>query len=131
MLDGEAGPTTSPSTLTPDYSEHLEIDFDDKDETPPPWEEGEAAAGGGAAPPGPPTREDLDWVPDAVRDVAYYLRQYKFNEYDRRYAAETSTGSVRTATATPEVTFRRDVFRTDTQKKQNTDFGATQPRNQG
>lgn len=24
-------------------------------------------------------------MPDAVRDVAYYLRQFKFNEYDRRY----------------------------------------------
>lgn len=25
-----------------------------------------------------------EWVSEAVLDVAYYLRSYKFNEYDRR-----------------------------------------------
>lgn len=28
---------------------------------------------------------DEKWVAEAVRDIAYYLRHYKFNEWDRRY----------------------------------------------
>lgn len=32
-----------------------------------------------------PEDVDLEWLNDAIRDVAYYLRAYKFNEYDRRY----------------------------------------------
>ncbi|KAJ9579592.1 hypothetical protein L9F63_004777 [Diploptera punctata] len=31
--------------------------------------------------------EDLEWVPAAVKDVAYYLRAHKFNDFDRRYYA--------------------------------------------
>ncbi|PSN44345.1 hypothetical protein C0J52_11096 [Blattella germanica] len=29
--------------------------------------------------------EDTKWVSSAVRDVAYYLRAHKFNDFDRRY----------------------------------------------
>lgn len=27
----------------------------------------------------------MEWIPEAVLDVAYYLRRHKFNGYDRRY----------------------------------------------
>lgn len=32
--------------------------------------------------------EDTSWVNLAIRDIAYYLRIYKFREYDRRYSKE-------------------------------------------
>ncbi|KAK5649194.1 hypothetical protein RI129_000223 [Pyrocoelia pectoralis] len=28
---------------------------------------------------------DFSWLDDALKDIAYYLRAHKFNEYDRRY----------------------------------------------
>lgn len=31
------------------------------------------------------TAEDLSWVNETIRDIGYYLRAYKFKEYDRRY----------------------------------------------
>lgn len=31
------------------------------------------------------TAINLSWLTNAIRDVAYYLRAHKFNEYDRRY----------------------------------------------
>ncbi|KAK3911231.1 Jacalin-related lectin 25 [Frankliniella fusca] len=91
-LERAAGATDPPppyegSTPPLDYKEHLEIDFEDKDDTPPPWEEpegqghGQHEDGAGA---GTGAREDTDWVADAVRDVGYFLRQHKFNEHDRR-----------------------------------------------
>ncbi|XP_031342343.1 uncharacterized protein LOC116170241 [Photinus pyralis] len=30
---------------------------------------------------------DFSWLDDALKDIAYYLRAHKFNEYDRRYEA--------------------------------------------
>lgn len=74
--------TTEPAGRTlSDYTEHLEIDVDDQDEARPPWEEDDGVV---AMSPMTSAREDTDWVPDAVLDVAYYLRQFKFNEFDRR-----------------------------------------------
>ena len=28
---------------------------------------------------------DVLWVQEAIKDVGYYLRSHKFNEFDRRY----------------------------------------------
>lgn len=63
--------------------EHLEVDVEQ--ETPPPWEEADEPPVWSGPAAGAASHEDTDWVPDAVKDVAYYLRQFKFNEYDRRY----------------------------------------------
>jgi hypothetical protein len=37
-------------------------------------------------PDGMPQEEDLSqlWVQEAIRDVGYYLRSHKFNDFDRR-----------------------------------------------
>ncbi|KAL0270738.1 UNVERIFIED_CONTAM: hypothetical protein PYX00_008041 [Menopon gallinae] len=35
-----------------------------------------------------PEPEDASWIPEAVLDVAYYLRKHKFNGYDPRYLRE-------------------------------------------
>lgn len=32
-----------------------------------------------------------DWFKEALKDIAYYLRAHKFNEYDRRYTRDAST----------------------------------------
>ncbi|KAK9718361.1 Calcium-binding EGF domain [Popillia japonica] len=29
--------------------------------------------------------DDFTWLDDTIKDIAYYLRSHKFNEYDRRY----------------------------------------------
>lgn len=30
-------------------------------------------------------QSSLEWLPEALQDIAYYLRAHKFKEYDRRY----------------------------------------------
>lgn len=35
--------------------------------------------------------ERPDWFKEALKDIAYYLRAHKFNEYDRRYTRDAST----------------------------------------
>lgn len=35
-----------------------------------------------------PEPEDVSWIPEAVLDVAYYLRKHKFNGYDPRYVKD-------------------------------------------
>lgn len=37
------------------------------------------------APPPSNTTSSNIWLADALKDIAYYLRAHKFNEYDRRY----------------------------------------------
>lgn len=37
------------------------------------------------------TNIDLKWLGAALRDVIYYLRAYKFNEYDRRYHTNSNS----------------------------------------
>lgn len=34
--------------------------------------------------------ERPDWFKEALKDIAYYLRAHKFNEYDRRYTRDAS-----------------------------------------
>jgi hypothetical protein len=34
---------------------------------------------------------DEEWMKTAVRDIAFYLRSHKFNDFDRRYHAKDST----------------------------------------
>ncbi|GJQ83488.1 hypothetical protein Trydic_g19280 [Trypoxylus dichotomus] len=33
--------------------------------------------------------EDFSWLDDTIKDIAYYLRSHKFNEFDRRYEIKT------------------------------------------
>ncbi|KAK4881414.1 hypothetical protein RN001_004733 [Aquatica leii] len=34
---------------------------------------------------------EIPWYIDALKDIAYYLRAYKFNEYDRRYEVKSES----------------------------------------
>lgn len=34
--------------------------------------------------------EDFSWLDDTIKDIAYYLRSHKFNEYDRRYETDAA-----------------------------------------
>ncbi|KAF5299301.1 hypothetical protein FQA39_LY02474 [Lamprigera yunnana] len=36
---------------------------------------------------------DIEWLDDALRDIAYYLRAHKFNEYDRRYEINSESAN--------------------------------------
>lgn len=38
-------------------------------------------------------KSELFWLDDALKDIAYYLRAHKFNEYDRRYQADATSAS--------------------------------------
>lgn len=35
--------------------------------------------------------DDFSWLDDTIKDIAYYLRSHKFNEYDRRYETQPET----------------------------------------
>uniref|UniRef100_A0A1B6D1Y1 Uncharacterized protein n=1 Tax=Clastoptera arizonana TaxID=38151 RepID=A0A1B6D1Y1_9HEMI len=44
--------------------------------------------------PEPSEYVEEDWVNEAVRDVAYYLRSHKFNDFDRRYQTEETAEKI-------------------------------------